>query len=237
MSIQRSESSNSNKPAEIDKPREPDSRLRPQDKREPPSPETVDRFRALMQAKEGPQKGGDALRENAMRELARKADAQVAAQGGDDAAVAREAATAMVKDQAVTRKEEQQHGDGSDALPAADASLLWQAQMALRDVQTPAVAPPPVNTNVFAELIERHVRQLAVSGGDAGDGKVLLRLADSTLPGTDLLLSRTADGWLLRADVRSRYSFDAILDAAPELTKRFADRNLGTLSIDPHFHG
>jgi hypothetical protein len=90
---------------------------------------------------------------------------------------------------------------------------------------------------VFAELIERHVRQLAVSGGDDGDGKVLLRLADSTLPGTDLLLSRTADGWLLRADVRSRYSFDAILDAAPELTRRFADRNLGTLSIDPHFHG
>jgi hypothetical protein len=238
MSIQRSDSSNSSRPSDVDKPREPDPRLRPQDKREAPNPETIDRFRTLMQAKQGPQQdGADPLRGNAMRELAQKADAQVAAQGGEDAAVAREAATAMAKDQAVTRKEEQQHGDGSDALPPADASLLWQAHMALRDVQTPAVAPPPVNSNVFAELIERHVRQLAVSGGVDGDGKVLLRLADSTLPGTDLLLSRTADGWLLRADVRSRSSFDAIRDAAPELTKRFADRNLGTLSIDPHFHG
>jgi hypothetical protein len=82
------------------------------------------------------------------------------------------------------------------------------------------------------------VRQLAVGeGGADGDGKVLLRLADSTLPGTDLLLSRTADGWLLRADVRSRYSFDAIRDAAPRLAERFADRDLGTLTIEPHFHG
>src|SRR3546814_5702568 len=64
-----------------------------------------------------------------------------------------------------------------------------------------------------------------------------LRMADATLPGTDLLLSRTPEGWVLRADVRSRSSFDAIREAAPELARRFAERNLGTLSIDPHFHG
>src|SRR3546814_14098982 len=75
------------------------------------------------------------------------------------------------------------------------------------------------------------------AAADAGDGRVLLRMADATLPGTDLLLSRTSEGWVLRADVRSRSSFDAIREAAPALARRFAERNLGTLSTDPHFHG
>ena len=74
----------------------------------------------------------------------------------------------------------------------------------------------------------------AILGGLSG---LLLRMADATLPGTDLLLSRTPEGWVLRADVRSRSSFDAIREAAPALARRFAERNLGTLSIDPHFHG
>ena len=54
---------------------------------------------------------------------------------------------------------------------------------------------------------------------------------------TDLLLSREGDGWVLRADSRSRESFDAIREAGPQLAQRFAERNLGTLTIDPHFHG
>lgn len=59
-------------------------------------------------------------------------------------------------------------------------------------------------------------------------------MSDATLPGTDLLLSREADGWVLRADVRSRGSYDAIRDAAPELAKRFAERKLGALRVEPH---
>jgi len=83
------------------------------------------------------------------------------------------------------------------------------------------------------------VRQLAVGGNDVDerDGQVLLRMADATLPGTDLMLSKTADGWMLRADVRSRDSYDAIREAAPELARRFAERNLGVLEIDSQFHG
>lgn len=230
MSIERNRTSDDNQAARA---READPRTQAREPRQPPNPQKVDEFRALMQAKEGPGKGTGEL----TRELARKAQAHLATQGSDESATAREAATALVKEQAVTRAEER--GESSDALPPADASLLWQAQMALRDVQAPAAAPPPpVNTAAFAELIERHVRQLAVGdGGPEGDGSILLRLADSTLPGTDLLLSRTADGWLLRADVRSRYSFDAISDAAPQLAERFASRNLGTLTVEPHFHG
>ena len=75
------------------------------------------------------------------------------------------------------------------------------------------------------------------AAGGAGDGHILLRMADATLPGTDLLLSRTAEGWVLRADVRSRDSYDAIRRAAPALARRFAERDLGTLSVEPHYHG
>lgn len=230
MSIERNHS-DSNQAART---REPDKRVQVQEPRQPPSPDTVDQFRALMKTKEGLGKQSG----ESMRELARKADAQLTAQAGDDSAAASAAATALGKDQAVTRAEER--GESSDALPPADASMLWQAQMALRDVPPPAAAaaPPPVNATAIAELIERHVRQLAVGeGGPEGDGKILLRLADSTLPGTDLLLSRTADGWLLRADVRSRYSYDAIREAAPRLAERFASLDLGELTIEPHFHG
>jgi hypothetical protein len=62
-------------------------------------------------------------------------------------------------------------------------------------------------------------------------------MSDTTLPGTDLLLTRVNDGWLLRADVQSRASHDAIREAAPELARRFAERNLGTLQVESHFHG
>src|SRR3546814_7306365 len=105
--------------------------------------------------------------------------------------------------------------------------------MAMRDGLPQATTPTPLNPNAFADMVERHLKQMATDRGaaaDAGDGRVLLRMADATLPGTDLLLSRTSEGWVLRADVRSRSSFDAIRDAAPALARRFAERNLGTLS-------
>src|SRR3546814_17946214 len=89
-------------------------------------------------------------------------------------------------------------------------------------------------------MVERHLKQMATDRGaaaDAGDGRVLLRMADATLPGTDLLLSRTSEGWVLRADVRSRRIFAAIREAAPALARRFAERNLGPLRIDPPIHG
>ncbi|MBJ6979130.1 hypothetical protein [Luteimonas sp. MC1895] len=136
------------------------------------------------------------------------------------------------------------HGqDGSDGeAKLLDPALLWQAQHALRGggEATPAMPAPTGASHAVAELIERHVRRLAAGGsatGADGDGRVLLRMSDATLPGTDLLLSREGNGWVLRADVRSRDSYDAIRDAAPGLTRRFAERNLGELRVEPHFHG
>lgn len=131
-------------------------------------------------------------------------------------------------------------GNRPDILPPAELAAMWQAQHLVQQAPgtTTALPTPAVNSSAFADMLERHVRQLAISEGAAGgeDGQVLLRMADSTLPGTDLLLSRTADGWMLRADVRSRDSFDAIREAGGRLSERFAQRGLGTLSIDPRLH-
>lgn len=131
-------------------------------------------------------------------------------------------------------------GKGSEPLPPAEVAAIWQAQNLTSQAPgtSSAVPAPPVNSSAFAELLERHVRQLAVSDTTVAgeDGQVLLRMADSTLAGTDLLLSRTSDGWLLRADVRSRDSFDAINDAGSRLSDRFAERGLGSLTIEPHLN-
>lgn len=134
------------------------------------------------------------------------------------------------------------HDGGEGEAKLLDPAQLWQAQHALRGAETPPAATPAASgaSTAVAELIERHVRRFAAGGsatGADGEGRVLLRMSDDTLPGTDLLLSREGSGWVLRADVRSRDSYDAIRDAAPGLAKRFAERNLGELRVEPHFHG
>lgn len=199
--------------------------------REPPSREYVDRFRSLMQAREEAQAKNDT---QAKRGQAAGEKAQASETGREP--------ESLESLRPLHRRNDDggNHRQHADILPSADNPVLLQAQLAAQPAtMANTTVPLPANPNAFAALLERHVRQLAVSAGGAtrNDGQVLLRLADSTLPGTDLLLSRTADGWLLRADVRSRGSFDAIRDAAPTLAKRFAERNLGTLTIDPHYHG
>lgn len=234
MSVDRSRSAHETQSAQQ---REIDARLRADRLREPPPPEQVDKFRTLMQRGDGtPQQMQEQTTD--VRHADHAADAQLAAQSADDAAaVSRQTLSSVVEERALRRSDDL--GLSSNSQTPADASAMWQAQMALRDGTPAPAAPPPANPQAFAELIQRHVRQLAASDGALkdSDGQVLLRMSDATLPGTDLLLSRTADGWLLRADVRSRDSYDAIRQAAPELTKRFAASNLGVLSIDPHFHG
>lgn len=227
MSIERTHQSSA---AEAARAREGTQEAR---ERPPADREQADRFRdALDHARQGVQQQPQRLGE---------ADVE---QGEGDTVEVRQTAT----DDAVHRAGERERGDGGGQgqggaegeAKLLDPALLWQAQHALRG-EAPAAMPAPMGaSNAVVELIERHVRQLAVAGGATdtqGDGQVLLRMADATLPGTDLLLSREADGWVLRADVRSRASYDAIREAAPELAKRFAERNLGSLRVDPHFHG
>jgi hypothetical protein len=229
MSIQRTQATQSeNATREVDTPRD-----KPRDlMREQPKTELVDRFQTLMQN----------------RAEGREPRMQAGLESGEAAQPEAQADTTgqVTTDQAVLRKGEHEDGGqqqaGGDSLQPAELAALYQAQVMAREV--PAALPPAApqahaNPQALADMLERHVRQLAVSpnGVDHDRGQVLLRLNDNTLPGTDLLLSRTDRGWLLRADVRSRGSYDAIQQAAPQLAERFASRNLGTLEIDPHFHG
>lgn len=198
--------------------------------REPVPREKIDKFERLMQDR---QARGD----KPPAPAARQGENAAAQQAGEEVIAGRPAVAERGEDDALLRHRDETASTPANSQPI-DASALYQAQMAMRDGMPPPTAPTPLNPNAFADMVERHLKQLAADRGNAGgDGRVLLRMADATLPGTDLLLSRTADGWLLRADVRSRSSFDAIRQAAPALARRFAERNLGTLSIDPHFHG
>lgn len=140
-----------------------------------------------------------------------------------------------------TGQDPREAGRGSaDILPPAESAAMWQAQHLAS--QAPAVAtsapPPATNPAALAQMLERHVRQLAVSEGGAADSdsQVLLRLDEATLPGTDLMLTRTTDGWLLQAEVRSAESFEAIREAAGQLGERFAARGLGKLVVEPRYH-
>lgn len=221
--------------------------------------ESVDQFRELMQQRQAVgQKGEQTL--GAQPEDGQYAAGDAAAQAlrgrqqnalergrnqyAQDQGAQNQAAQGQARQHGVEQKsrDEQRYSVGFDRGggdgQSSEQSGLWLAQQAMRAHQTaPMQAPAPTsNAAAFAELVERHVRQLAVGGGEGGDGQVLLRLSDQTLPGTDLLLSKTTDGWQLRADSRSRSSYDAIREAGPELMRRFAERNLGRLSIDPHFH-
>ena len=119
------------------------------------------------------------------------------------------------------------------------AAMMFQAQLMASHPAPVTSGHVQVNPNAFADMIEKHVKQLAATEGvNEKDQKVLLRMSDMTLPGTDFLLTRNEDGsWLLRADVMSRSSYDAITRAAPQLAKRFAEKNLGELEISPHFLG
>ena len=212
---------------------------RPADQpREAPPKEHVDRFRQLMQ--HGRQEGRAGLQEK--QEQRGPHDLGRHAAGAAARHAEQEAALRGLSGQRGSHEGTDNNGMGANSLEASDVLAMMQVQAALRDgaAMAPTQAPPPMaSSRSLADMLERHVRQLAVDGAAStdGDGHVLLRMSDATLPGTDLLLSRTADGWLLRADVRSRDSYDAIRDAAPALAKRFAEQNLGHLEIDPHFQG
>lgn len=199
----------------------------PGDRSRRPAPaESVQAFRQALEQQAAGQRAP--ARENGSHDGART---QAVLQHGEDRAAL----------QATPARSPGESGRGSgDALPAAEAAAMWQAQHMAH--QAPAIAsptpPPAANPAALAQMLERHVRQLAVTEGGAlhGEGQVLLRLDESTLPGTDLMLTRTADGWLLQADVRSSESFEAIREAAGQLGERFAARGLGTLVVEPRYH-
>ena len=239
MSVQRSDSM-SRPPEQATRNRQADRNSRA-DEREAPKPQTVEQFRALMQQTRGEAGLAGQQLDPSLLSGEGDADLLLADQASRQEATKAQQSANQIVDGRVHRQH-QDIGLNAQQAPPADAAALLQVQMALRDpgfAAQPQQAPVQANPGQLMEMMERHVRQLAVSDtrNASEDGQVLLRMSDATLPGTDLLLSKSADGWVPRADSRSRESFDAIREAGPELAKRFAERNLGTLTLDPHFNG
>src|SRR5690606_6148499 len=125
--------------------------------------EQVDRFRQLMQ--HGRQEGRAGLQERQGPrpeglESGRLA-AGAAARHGEE-----EAALRGLQWQRGTHDGTDNNGMGANSTEGADLRALMQAQSALRDGATlpapTAPAPPMASGKALAEMLERHVRQLAV---------------------------------------------------------------------------
>lgn len=171
------------------------------------------------------------------QQLARKAE-----QGETQAAQATRTAHSSGKDDSL---------DGKDALTAQLPGTAAPAMMPAESMapmpqqsQAPAMAQAPQAAAggfapALSELIQKHVRQMLVTDPRSARGRsreVLLRMHNDAMPGTDLWLTRTDDGWRLRAEVSSRDAYDLLLEHQGDLVRRFADSHLGELSIEPVFH-
>ncbi|HNR90875.1 MAG TPA: type III secretion HpaP family protein [Dokdonella sp.] len=121
----------------------------------------------------------------------------------------------------------------NDLVSAEMLALLHSHRLAFEP--SPPVAPslPPAAPGL-TDLIERHVRRLLVSDSTAarGDARVMLRLSDSLLPGTDLTLTRSESGWVLRAEVNDAGSREALERCSDELVARFAKGGLGAIKLE-----
>ena len=226
---QASETSGRSKPAEKD----------------PPPRESSDRFDKLMERnadRAALQQGrGQEGKQEGMTRAGQAADmaAQQRATGDDGQHVA------ALREQAGRQQQGQQQDQQGDAgkpttMTGEMAGLLHAHQVVQQATSNPAAASQTAafNPQAFSEMVEKHVKQLAVSQDNARDGQVLLRMDDRTLPGTSLLLSRNLQGgWTLKADTTSRDSYNAISRAIPSLSRRFAQAGLGQIEVDSEFNG
>ncbi|MFK8014898.1 MAG: hypothetical protein AB8G17_05625 [Gammaproteobacteria bacterium] len=100
---------------------------------------------------------------------------------------------------------------------------------------TAATVTPGYSAAVVAQLLEKHVKQLLVSDSTAVRSEqpsVMLNLTDAVLPGTQLTLTQTEQGWRLDSRSSSASSYRAVRDLAPQLQERFSERGLGELLLD-----
>ncbi len=175
------------------------------DGRKPAESDAVERFRALLEQAQG-----------------RQAEARhEAAHTPDDTPPAAESERVRQPDPV----------SATDPGWMQNIQRVWLEQAAAPASATQA-APPPAAT--LADLVERHVRQLLVgestASGDAN--QVMLRLSDDTLPDTDLLLTRSTQGWTLRVEAGRAESARSVQQGVGQLVERFRERHLGRLDIE-----
>jgi hypothetical protein len=140
------------------------------------------------------------------------------------------------QDSSSSDSQQDDHRDGQAGANTGLQALHLAQQTIVQDAQQPAPSHAAM-APALAELIERHVKQLlvpdATSRSAAQAREIMITLKDGLLPGTELWLSRTSNGWKLRADTRSSTAYRSLVDGAPQLIERFAQSQLGALEISP----
>lgn len=240
MSIERSQSAETR---QADRAREA-NKDKPREKEAPPR-EQVDRFQSALHNKGLPGKGELKDPRQEMKESKGLAE-HARGEGSSGQATTDNSQRVGGVDQRDSggHHSHQQDKSGFELKQTAESVAMLQVHQAIHinNMAMPISNQQAgaFNTQAFSEMVEKHVRQLAISkdikAGD--DGKILLRMNDSTLPGTDLLLSRSPEGrWTLQADTTSRDSYQAINRAVPSLARRFSEAGLGEINIDAQFSG
>lgn len=138
------------------------------------------------------------------------------------------------KVEALDKKRDEQKRDDDQALSQWNSPQSQSTSM-----QTaPGAAPLPGSTAQadFADLMARHVQQMLVTEPKAGhfnqEQQMLLRLSNQVLPNTQVMLSRNATGWTLKAQSSNHDTLEVVRDSTDKLIHRFSEAGLGSLTVE-----
>jgi hypothetical protein len=125
-----------------------------------------------------------------------------------------------------------------DTLPTEIPLALMQQLQAQAPAHASAVAQQSAaqsqRAHDVAELLRKHVRQMAVSPKLAAQSttQVWLRLSDELLPGTELLVDYQHGSWRVQARSDSDASIAMMESCSEQLRERFAASELGDVRLE-----
>lgn len=180
----------------------------------------VDRFRAALASGEE----GDALGDEALLSEEFEPPARAASPGRQDTG-------------GTSRREPDEMSNDTPESPVLTVGALaghsGHVAHAAAATEHGGQGAPSFHPAVFAQLLEKHVRQLLVSSPDTGQPtQVMLSFSDEALPGTQITLAQTEKGWALKSQTSSDNAYRTMQSLAPQLKERFAQRGLGQLQLD-----
>ncbi len=130
------------------------------------------------------------------------------------------------------------------ALAAGDRSALADDWLAYSTPSSPTAQPGAAvqpsasaggDPSHFVDLMARHVQNMLVSEPRTGsvqqEQQLLMRLTDQVLPNTQVMLTRSARGWTLKAESSGEEELNVIRQSTDSLVERFQQAGLGALEV------
>lgn len=126
-----------------------------------------------------------------------------------------------------------------DSLDNTELLLLSDSQSPVNSRPSPQSLPGAPMTSVFeksfVDFIERHVQRFLANDSAAkgeNGGQVIMKLSNALLPGTDLVLTRIAGGWNLKASTTDHKISDLLRRSTANLSERFAKKDFGFIEVE-----